>query len=277
MDSDAAVIHPSAIVHPGAQLGRGVTVGPYAVIGEHVTIGDRTAIGTHCVIDGYTAIGESCQFFTGAVIGSIPQDLKYQGEPSHLVIGDRNRIREYVTINPGTAGGGSQTVIGDDNLLMAYAHIAHDCLIGNNIIIANNGTLAGHITVEDRAVIGGLSAIHQFVRVGELAIVGGCSKVVQDIPPYSTCDGHPAKVYGVNHEGLRRANVSTEVENHLKAAFKILFHSGLTVSHAAHQLERNLPPVREVQHLVEFIRASKRGLCASVTRARGVRSAVSQA
>ena len=156
----AIAVHPTAIVHPKARLGDGVAVGPYTVIDEHVTIGAHTRIGAHCVIEGRTTIGSECQLFTGAVIGSIPQDLKYRGEESYLVIGDRNKIREYVTINPGTEGGGGKTVLGSDCLLMAYAHVAHDCLVGDHVIIANSAALAGHITVEDRAVIGGLVGIH---------------------------------------------------------------------------------------------------------------------
>ena len=158
------VVHPTAIVHPKAQLAAGVRVGPYAVIEEQVTVGPRTTIGAHCVLEGRTTIGADCQIFTGAVIGSIPQDLKYQGEESTLSIGDRNKIREYVTINPGTAGGGGKTVIGSDCLLMAYAHVAHDCIIGDRVIIANSAALAGHITIEDRAIVGGLVGIHQYVR-----------------------------------------------------------------------------------------------------------------
>ena len=261
--SPPASVHPTAIVHPNASLGAGVVVGPYAVIEEHVKIGPRTAVGAHCVIEGRTTIGADCRIFTGAVIGSIPQDLKYRGEESRLVIGDRNKIREYVTINPGTDGGGGVTRIGSDCLLMAYAHVAHDCVVGDHVIIANSAALAGHITVEDRAVIGGLVGLHQFVRVGTLAMIGGCSRVVQDIPPYSTCEGYPAAVFGVNTEGLRRAGVAEDTRRHLHRAFRTLFHSKLSMSHALAQVESDANGIPEMRHLVEFIRNSKRGISRS--------------
>lgn len=253
-------VHPTAIVHPKARLGPGVSVGPYSIIEEHVTIGARTRVGAHCVVEGRTTIGEDCELFTGAVIGSIPQDLKYQGEESVLVIGDRNKFREYVTVNPGTDGGGGKTAIGSDCLFMAYAHVAHDCLIGDHVIMANSVALAGHITVEDRATIGGLVGVHQFVRVGALAFVGGCSRVIQDVPPYATCVGYPAKVYGLNTEGLRRAGVGNEVRQELHRAFKVLFHSKLSMTHALEQVQPS-DHSPELQHLLAFIRQSKRGVC----------------
>lgn len=255
------LLHPTAIIEPGAVLGEGVEVGPYTVIKATVRVGPLTKIGAHCVLEGYTTIGQDCQIFTGAVIGSIPQDLKYAGEKSELIIGDRNRIREYVTINPGTKGGGGKTVIGSDCLLMAYAHVAHDCLIGDYVIIANSAALAGHILIEDRAVVGGLVGIHQFVRVGTLAIIGGCSRVIQDVPPYSTCVGYPTKVFGLNTEGLRRAQVSAKTREHLHRAFKTLFHSGLSIPHAVEQVARDVDHCHEVDHLLNFIRQSKRGVC----------------
>lgn len=254
-------VHPTAIVHPKATLGEGVSVGPYAVIEEHVTVGPRTIIGAHCVLEGRTTIGADCQLFTGAVIGSIPQDLKYEGEDSLLLIGDRNKIREYVTINPGTAGGGGKTIIGSDCLLMAYAHVAHDCLVGNGVVMANSAALAGHITIEDRATVGGLVGVHQFVRVGTLAFIGGCSRVVQDIPPYATCVGYPAKVFGLNSEGLRRAGISEEAKQRLHRAFRVLFHSKLSMSHALEQVAEDADHCPEVRHLLTFIRQSKRGVC----------------
>lgn len=254
-------VHPTAIVHPKAKLSSGVSVGPYTVIEEHVTIAPRTRIGAHCVIEGHTRIGTECEIFTGAVVGSTPQDLKYGGEASELIIGDRNKIREYVTLNPGTAGGGGKTVIGSDCLLMAYAHVAHDCFIGDHVVIANSAALAGHITVEDRAVVGGLVGIHQFVRVGTLSIIGGCSRVIQDIPPYATCVGYPAKVFGLNSEGLRRARISKGTKDHLHRAFRVLFHSKLSMPHALEQLAEDADHCAEVQHLLGFIRESKRGVC----------------
>ena len=257
-------IHPTAIVHPNAALGDGVTVGPYAIIGEHVTIGPGTTIGAHCVLDGHTSLGADNQIFTGAVIGSIPQDLKYRGEPTILLIGDRNKVREYVTINPGTEGGGGKTVLGSDCLLMAYAHVAHDCVLGNHVVLANSAALAGHIVVEHHAVIGGLVGIHQFVQVGTLSIIGGCSRVTQDIPPYATCVGYPAKVFGLNSEGLRRAGVSSETKQRLHHAFRVLFHSKLSMGHALQQLTKELEATDrcpELRHLLDFIRTSKRGVC----------------
>ncbi len=254
-------VHPTALVHPNARVAEAVSIGPYTVIEEHVTVGPRTKVGAHCVLEGRTTIGADCEIFTGAVIGSIPQDLKYEGEESVLVIGDRNKIREYVTINRGTKGGGGQTVIGSDCLLMAYSHVAHDCLIGDHVVIANSAALAGHITVEDRAIIGGLVGIHQFVRVGTLSFIGGCSRVAQDVPPYATCVGYPAKVFGLNSEGMRRAGVSNEAKQHLHRAFKILFHSKLSMSHALEQAAQDANQSPEVQHLIAFIRQSKRGVC----------------
>ncbi len=257
----AVTIHPTAIVDPQAVLGSGVSVGPYAVVEGHVTIGPRTQIGAHCVVEGHTTIGADCRIFTGAVIGSIPQDLKYHGEVTTLTLGDRNTIREYVTMNPGTTGGGGQTVLGSDCLLMAYAHVAHDCRIGDHVILANSAALAGHITIEDRAVIGGLVGIHQFVRVGRLAIVGGCSRVVQDIPPFATCVGSPATVFGLNLEGLKRAGISSEVKRQLHRAFKLLFHAQLSMRHALEQVIQGTDQSPELEHLLTFIRQSKRGIC----------------
>ena len=256
--------HPTAIVHPKAELGAGVSIGPYSVIDEHVRIGAGTKVGAHCVIEGRTTIGEECEIFTGAVIGSVPQDLKYQGEESELLIGDRNKFREYVTINPGTAGGGGKTVLGSDCLLMAYAHVAHDCSIGNQVVIANSAALAGHITVEDHAIIGGLVGIHQFVRVGTLAMIGGCSRVSQDIPPYATCVGYPATVFGLNSEGLRRAGVSNDVRQRLHRAFRTLFYSKLSMSHALEEVAKDADHCPELAHLVAFIRESKRGVARGV-------------
>ena len=255
------VVHPTAIVDPHAELADGVEVGPYTVVGPQVRVGPRTRLGAHCVLEGRTTIGGECQVFTGAVIGSIPQDLKYKGEATELIIGDRNRIREYVTINPGTEGGGGKTVIGSDCLLMAYAHVAHDCLVGDHVILANSAALAGHIAIEDGAVVGGLVGIHQFVRVGTLAIIGGCSRVVQDVPPYSTCVGYPAAVFGLNNEGLRRAGISAESKDALHKAFRLLFKSGLSMPHAIERVVKEVPQCPEVAHLVEFIQQSKRGVC----------------
>ncbi len=255
-------IHSSAIVSPKAKIEPSVVVGPYSIIGDNVNIGADTIIGSHCVIEGNTTIGSGCQVFTGAVIGSKPQDLKFKGEDVFLEIGSNNIIREYCTLNPGTGQGG-KTVVGDNNLLMAYSHVAHDCRVGSNCVLANNSTLAGHVTIEDRAVIGGLVAIHQFVRVGMLSIIGGCSKVVQDIPPFSTCDGHPARVYGLNLIGLRRKGVSRESIKQIDQAFKLIFNSGLSVKHAIEKVEKELTITEEISYLVNFIKSSERGLARS--------------
>ncbi len=253
-------IHPTAIVAKGAKLAEGVEVAPYAVIGEEVKLGAGVKVGSFCVIESDTTIGANSRIFTGAVIGSIPQDLKYDGAKSAIVIGENNIIREYVTVNLSTSEG-SKTVIGDNNLIMAYSHVAHDCVIGSNCVIANSGTLAGHVTLEDRVVVGGLVAIHQFVRIGKMSIIGGCSKVVTDIPPYSTCDGHPAKFYGLNLVGLRRAHVPSESMQYLKNAFKILYQSGLTKAHALEEIKKSVTLCDEVKHLIEFASSSQRGLC----------------
>lgn len=252
-------IHPTAIVSKKARLATDSQVGPYTIIGDNVVIGSKTQVGAYCIIEGNTTIGKHCQVFTGAILGSRPQDLKYKGEKSFLEIGDNNIIREYSTFNPGTKEN-NKTIIGNNNLFMAYSHVAHDCIVGDNCIIANNGTLAGYVTIEDKAAIGGLVAIHQFVRVGSLSIIGGCSKVVQDIPPYSTCDGHPARIYGLNLIGLKRNGISPESIRQLNRAFKILFNAGLSMKHAIEKLEKEIKPSNEVLYLINFIKNSKRGI-----------------
>ncbi len=255
-----AKIHPSAIVDSKAKLFDNVVVGPFSIIGAGVCIDKGTVIGANCVIEGNTKIGKNCRIFTGAVIGSAPQDLKFKGEKTYLDIGNNNIIREFVTINLGTKATG-KTTIGNDNLIMAYSHIAHDCRIGNGIVIANGGTLAGYVTIEDKAILGGLTGIHQFVRVGTLSIIGGFSKIIQDIPPYSTCDGRPAKFYGLNIIGLKRAGLEEKTRKNLKAAFKILLQSGLPVSFALKEIKKRLPPSPEIKHLINFVSNSKRGIC----------------
>ena len=252
--------HPTAIIDKKAKLADDVEVGPYSIIGANVEIAKSAKVGSHVVIDGFTTIGSNCCIFTGAIVGSAPQDLKYKGKRSFLKIGNDNIIREYATLNPGTDEG-SSTLVGDGNLLMAYSHIAHDCKVGNGCIIANVGTFAGHVTLEDKVVIGGLAAIHQFVRVGKLAIIGGCSKVVQDIPPFSTCDGHPARVYGLNLVGIERAGVPFEAQKELKKAFRILFHSGLSCRHAIERVLKEINSFEEINYLLDFIKNSERGVC----------------
>jgi len=254
-------IHKTAVVHPDAKIADDVVVGPYSVIGAKVTLSSGVKVASHCVIEGYTTIGCGTEIFSSAVVGSIPQDRKYKKEEKTcLEIGAHNIIREFVTMNPGTGEGG-KTKIGDDNLFMAYSHIAHDCVIGSHCTLANVGTLACHVTLEDNVVIGGLTAIHQFVRLGKYSIVGGCSKVVQDIPPFSTCDGHPARVYGLNLVGLRRADFSSQALRELKKAFKILFFSELTKSTAVEEVKKQIALLPEIEHLLHFVQTSQRGLC----------------
>lgn len=253
-------IHPSAIVHPDAELGEGVVVGPFSIIEGTVKIGDRTKVGARVTIEGHTTLGADNEIFTGAVVGSRTQDKKFDGGISYLRIGNNNRIREYVTMNPGTKEG-TETLVGDGNLFMAYSHVAHDCIVKNNTILANQATLAGHVTVEDRAIIGGLSAVHQFVVIGKLALIGGCSKVVQDIPPYMMVDGHPARAFGINSVGMDRAGMEAKDKTALKKAFKILFKSGLTVKSAIKQLEADLALTPAIQDVLDFLKNSQRGIC----------------
>jgi UDP-N-acetylglucosamine acyltransferase len=254
------MIHSSAIVHPDAVLGEGVEIGPWAFIAGTVKIGARTKVGPRVTIEGHTTLGEDNEIFTGAVVGSLTQDKKADGGVSFLKIGDRNTIREYATLNPGTLDG-TETVIGNDNLLMAYAHVAHDCTINNGCTLANNATLAGHVIVEDKAIIGGLSAVHQFVRIGKLSITGGCSKVVQDIPPFMMVDGHPAKAFGINSVGLDRAGYTPEDKSGIKKAFKIIFKSGLILKNVIKQIQTDIPPSPSIQTILSFLEKSERGLC----------------
>ncbi|MBN1405647.1 MAG: acyl-ACP--UDP-N-acetylglucosamine O-acyltransferase [Candidatus Omnitrophica bacterium] len=253
------MIHKTAIINPRANLGKGVSVGPNTIIGEFVTIGEGTLIGANCIIDGTTKIGKDCEIFTGAIIGTIAQDKKYKGGDTFLEIGDRNKIREYVTINLSTDNS-DKTIIGNDNLLMAYSHIAHNCKIGNNNTLANSATLAGHVTIEDEVIIGGLTAIHQFVRIGKLAILGGCSKVVQDIVPYAMADGHPAKIYGVNSIGLSRRNIKPSTRLQLKKAFKILFYMKLNTGTAIEKIKKETEDCEEISCLIKFVKSSERGI-----------------
>lgn len=260
-----STIHPTALIDPSAELAEDVTVGPYAVIGPDTQVGSGTTIGPHALIERWTAIGERCRIFAGAVLGTPSQDLKFKGQRSFLTIGDDTTIREYATLNRGTQEG-SSTRVGNGTLLMAYAHVAHECVIGNRCVIANNGTLAGYVTVEDQAIIGGLAAVHQFVRIGRLSIVGGCSKVVQDVVPYALADGHPARISGINAVGLRRAGVPAATRAALQEAFRILFGRGRSVAHALEELERR-PISDEVRQVIAFIRASRRGICRGVRHA----------
>jgi UDP-N-acetylglucosamine acyltransferase len=254
------MIHSTAIIDATAELDSGVEVGPYSIIGPRVRIGKNTRIGPHVVIDGWTEIGGECTIFQFASLGAVPQDLKYRGEESRVIIGSNNTIREFVTINRGTAQAGGETRVGSNNLLMAYCHVAHDCRIGSHVVLANAATLAGHIEMEDHAIVGGLTAVHQFVRLGSYCIIGGCSGVSQDIPPYMMANGQRAQLYGLNIEGLKRHRFPEEAVNNLKKAYRLIFRSGLTVEKALEQLESEIQNSAEVNHLITFIKASKRGI-----------------
>jgi UDP-N-acetylglucosamine acyltransferase len=254
-------IHAAAIVAPQAQLGEDVTVGAYSLIGPRVCIGAATAVGPHVVIEGRTTIGARNQIFQFASIGAAPQDLKYHGEDSELLIGDDNRIREFTTVQPGTEGGGMVTRVGSGNLLMNYAHVAHDCLVGDRNVLANGTQLGGHVTIEHGVVIGALSGIHQFARLGESAIVGAGSMVSQDVPPFCNATGDRATLHGLNTLGLKRRGAADETVAALKRAYRLMFQSGLRVAEAATRIRQRIPGVPEVERFVAFIEASQRGVC----------------
>ncbi len=253
-------IHETAIIHPGAQFGEGVEIGPYCIIEENVKVGNRTKVGPLVHLKGWTTIGEDCNIYTGVIIGSEPKDLKYkEGDRSFITIGDKNNIHEYTSIARAAAKDGV-TAIGSNNLLMAYIHVAHDCIIGNNIIMASFATLGGHVVIEDKAVIGAQSAIHQFVRIGTMAIAGACAKIVQDVPPYTISDGYPASVRGLNTVGLRRNGVSSHTRLLLNRAFKILFRSDLNRTQAVEKVKAEVEMRPEVENLLKFIETSQRGI-----------------
>jgi UDP-N-acetylglucosamine acyltransferase len=254
-----ASIHPSAVIHPRAQIGTGCEIGPYCVIGEHVALGDGCRLHSHVVVDGHTTLGKRNEIFPFASIGLQTQDLKWQGGVTRTEIGDENTFREYVTIHSAT-GEGEVTRVGSHNHLLAYCHLAHNVTLGSHVIMSNVATLAGHVTVEDHAVIGGLVAIHQFCRIGKMSICGGCSKVVQDVPPFMLADGNPAGTRTVNKVGMERNGISEEGQSAMKSAYKILFREGLTIPNALAKIEAELPPLPEVLHLVQFVRASERGI-----------------
>ena len=252
------MIHSTAIVHPKAQISPGCEIGPYCVIGEHVVLGPDCRLYSHVVIDGHTTMGEGNQVFPFASIGLRTQDLKWKGGLTRLEIGNHNTIRENVTIHSATSDGES-TVIGSHNSILAGSHIGHNVVMGDHIIVSMAG-VAGHVTVEDSALIGGLSAVHQFCRVGTMAMIAGCAKVVQDVPPYMIVDGNPAETRTINKVGLERNGVCEESQAALRQAYKILFREGLTIPNALAQIETELPPLPEVQHLVKFVRGSERGV-----------------
>lgn len=254
-------IHKTAVIADGAQVHETVEIGPYAVIGEHVQIGAGTKIGAHAVIDGRTTIGSNCRIFAGASIGLEPQDLKYNGEPTGVIIGDNVTIREYVTIHRAT--GDRTTIIGNDCFLMNYVHIAHDCRLGNGVIIANDTTLAGHIQVGDNAVISGSCVFHQHVRVGTAVMMGGLTGTRVDLPPYTMCDGRPAYVRGINVIGLRRQKIGPETRANIKKAYKLLYKEGLNFAQAIVRIEGELPQSKELAEICEFFRTTKRGIAAA--------------
>ncbi len=253
-------IHPTAITGPRTELGENVTIGPYTIIEGDVFIDSGTQIGAHVYIDHFTHIGKNCQISPFASIGTPPQDVTYKGEKTEVYIGDNNVIREYVTIHRGTAGGGGKTQIGNQNMLMAYSHIAHDCQLGNGVVMANVATLGGHVVLEDYSFIGGLSAAHQFVRVGTHAYIGGKTGIAQDIPPYVIASGERAKLFGVNIIGLTRHEFSNEVINALKKTYQIVIRSHLTNEEAIIRVEKEIPPFPEVKRFLEFLQNSKRGI-----------------
>jgi UDP-N-acetylglucosamine acyltransferase len=254
-------VHPTAIIDPRAELDSDVEVGPYSVIGAGVKIGKGSRIHSHASIQGNTTLGEGNVVFPFATIGSVPQDLKYRGEPSQLIIGDRNTIREYVSLNPGTSGGGMVTRVGDQNLLMMYCHIAHDCSVGNRNVIANGATLGGHVAIEDFVIVGGLVGVHQFVRIGTGAILGAGSMVSKDVPPYCNATGDRARLRGLNLEGLKRRGVDKSVIDILRKAYRLAFHSKLRTDAALQAIRRELPAIPEVEKFVSFIAQSSRGVC----------------
>jgi len=253
-------IHPTAIVHPKAKIAEGVEIGAYTVIGEHASIGKDTKIASHVLIDGWTTIGERNQVFSFSAIGTPPQDIGYKNEETFLVIGNDNVIRESATVHRATTKEDRVTEIGNNNFLMAYSHVAHDCKLGNHIIMANSAGLAGHITVGDWAILGGIVAVHQFVRIGAYAIIGGQSAVSQDIPPYVSAAGNRAKLYGLNLVGLKRRGFSDETISQLKKAYRIIFRSGLIQEEALARIKAELGNCREAMHLIEFMKNSKRGI-----------------
>ncbi len=252
------MIHPTAIIHPGAQLGADCQVGPYCVVGEHVVLGPGCRLHSHVVIDGHTRLGQGNEIYPFASIGLKTQDLKWKGGITRTEIGDYNTIRECVTIHSAT-GDGEATLVGSHNNILANSHIAHNVVIGNRAIISLAG-VAGHVVVEDYALVGGMSGIHQFCRIGKMAIVGGCSRIAQDVAPFMLVEGNPAGTRMVNKVGLERNGVSAEAQAALRQAHKILFRDGLTTPNALARIEQELPPVPEIQYLVQFVRSSERGI-----------------
>ncbi|MBI2000684.1 MAG: acyl-ACP--UDP-N-acetylglucosamine O-acyltransferase [candidate division NC10 bacterium] len=253
-------VHPTAVVEPGAELAAGVQVGAYAIVGSQVRLGPGACVGSHTILEGRADIGADCRIGSHVIIGAPPQDVKYHGEPTRVVIGDRTLVREFATIHRASTGGSGVTRIGPESFIMAYAHVAHDCQLGEQVIMANQASLAGHVEIGRCAVIGGMSGVHQFVRIGEYAFLGACSAVLQDIPPFVKAQGNRAKPYGLNVVGLRRAGFSAETIQALKQAYRIVFLSDLNTSQALAQLEQELSGPPEVQRFIDFIKRSQRGI-----------------
>ena len=260
-DHQETNIHPSAVVDPGAKLGAGVQIGAFAVVGPHVVLGDRVRIDHHGMVRGKTSLGAGTRVWSFATVGTEPQDLKYKGEDTELICGENNMIREYANISLGTVGGGGKTVVGSDNLFMVNTHIAHDCIVGNHCILANGVSLAGHIQVEDGAVIGGHTAIHQFVRIGRLAMLAGGSIVVQDVPPFVTVHGNHASPAGLNLLGLKRSGRSKDQIRNIKMMYKLLYQSGLTLEEAIERMGKDLPDSEDLECFKAFCQGTSRGLC----------------
>lgn len=258
MSTTQSLIHPTAVIDPSAKLGAGVQVGPYAVIGPETVIGDGTWIGSHAVLEHVT-VGKNCKIHPHAFVGTPPQDLKFKGEPTRAEVGDNTVIRECVTLNRGTVAAGI-TKVGSNCLLMAYVHVAHDCIVGDNVVMANNATLAGHVEVADNVVMGGMCAVHQFTRIGTGAMIGGASMVAQDVAPFCMTHGNRAWIVGLNVVGLKRSGLPRETITAIKTAYKTFFSSNLTLQEAAAEMDKQ-PLPKEAKVFVDFLKASKRGFC----------------
>ena len=254
-----SVIHPTAVIDAKAEIGAGCEIGAYCVIGANVVLGEGCWLQHHVSLTGPSRFGSGNRFHAFCSLGQRSQDLKYQGEPTHLAVGDENTFREFVTINRGTAPGGT-TSVGSRGVYLAYCHVAHDCTVGDDVIFSNNGTLAGHVTVEDRVVLGGLTAVHQFCRLGRYAMTGGCSKIVQDVPPFMLADGNPARVRGVNKIGLERYDFGAETIRTLKDAYRLLYRCNLNVAQAVEEIRSQLSDTPEIEYLIGFVTQSSRGI-----------------
>ncbi len=265
-----AFIHPTACVHPKAELDEGVSVGPFCVIGEHVKLGRGTALRAHVCIEGMTEIGQRCTLFPYVSIGSPPQHVQYHDEPTHVRIGDDNIVREYVTINRGTAFAEGVTTLGRQNFLMAYSHVAHDCHVGDHVIMANGATLAGHVSIGHSAVIGGLVGVHQYVRIGDYAMIGGCSAVARDVPPFMRAVGNRARLYGLNAIGLRREGIAVQRIRVLQRAYNVLFRTNQRMADAIKVARYQFQDSRDVLGLLTFLETSTRGTCRPVRKGRDV-------